>query len=74
MDKVKAEIERMKANNIIEETTEGTDWCAGTSREKDMWYLHLMICWINCQVQQFLVNLMQLLDSGNFLLLNTLQN
>ena len=29
MDKVKAEIERMKANNIIEEITEATDWCAG---------------------------------------------
>ena len=29
MDKVKAEIECMKANNIIEEITEATDWCAG---------------------------------------------
>ena len=29
MDKVKAEIERMKANNITEEITEATDWCAG---------------------------------------------
>ena len=29
MDKVKAEIERTKANNIIEEITEAADWCAG---------------------------------------------
>ena len=29
MDKVKAEIERMEANNIIEESAEAADWCAG---------------------------------------------
>ena len=29
MDKVKSEIDRMKANNIIEEITKATDWCAG---------------------------------------------
>ena len=75
MDKVKAEIERKKSNNIIEEITEATDWCAGMvpvmkrngkiticidfkrlnekSRETDMWYLHLITCCINCQVQKF---------------------
>ena len=30
LDKVKAELERMKKNNIIEETTDPTDWCAPT--------------------------------------------
>ena len=29
MDKVKAETERKKSNNIIKEITEATDWCAG---------------------------------------------
>ena len=28
IEKVKAELERMKENNIIEEITEATDWCA----------------------------------------------
>ena len=29
LEKVKAELERMKASNVIEEITEPTDWCAG---------------------------------------------
>ena len=29
LDKVKAELEQMKKDNIVEEITEATDWCAG---------------------------------------------